>query len=133
MSGDRNQIISAQLVIRSASGKSTKGEAVTTANIADFLPSAEVASRVLSLLSKLGFQVGNVVGNSVSITAPVRTFEKVFKVRVGKTRKGAIVGIPKGGRAGRSELPLSVLPKEVRELVEAVTFTPPPDFGPTSW
>ena len=79
MTVDPNQIISAQLVIRSASGKSTKGEAITTNNIADFLPSAAVASGVVALLRKLGFQVGNVVGNSVSITAPVRTFEKVFR------------------------------------------------------
>jgi hypothetical protein len=34
---------------------------------------------------------------------------------------------------GRLELPLEALPADVAALLQAVTFTPPPDFGPTSY
>jgi hypothetical protein len=31
------------------------------------------------------------------------------------------------------ELPLASLPKSLKSVIEAVTFTPAPDFGPTRW
>jgi hypothetical protein len=61
--------------------------------------------------------MGDMVGNSFSITAPESTFERVFGTR----------------GAGSLELPLHALPKTLTDHVEAVTFTPPPDFGPTNF
>jgi hypothetical protein len=36
-------------------------------------------------------------------------------------------------KSGSYELHLDSLPESVAEEIEAVTFTPPPEFGPTSY
>jgi hypothetical protein len=115
------------------SGKRIRGATITSANIADYLPSPETVSRSAALFEKLGFRVSNAVANNFAISASPRVFEKVFGVRLTQTEKGSVKATPKGAKVSGYELPLSTLPREVRELLEAVTFTPPPDFGPTSW
>lgn len=114
----KNPPLSAQVLLRSASGEAPAGDEVITAETLErHLPSAEAAERVRERLSRAGFEVGPLVGNSFSITAPVKTFEKVFGT-----------GVREAAEQGR-EIPAAGLPREVA----AVTFTPPPDFGPTSY
>jgi len=91
------------------------------------LKSPATAPAAAAQLAALGFEVGNTVGNSFSVSAPVRVFESVFEVRLRSTKKGGV------GAGGTLELPLGSLPDALRSLLSAVTFTAPPDFGPTSW
>jgi hypothetical protein len=81
--------------------------------------------------AKLGFEVGPFFGNSFSITAPVGTFERVFGVRLQGSARTGIAAVDQAGGASL-ELPVHRLPTEVARDIQAVTFTPPPDFGPTA-
>ena len=128
------QLISAQVVLKSASGKSVDGKtAITSENIADYAPSPSSAASAAAGFSEAGFEVGNMVGNSFSVTAPKRTFEKFFKIKLQAEERGDVkVAATKGATAGY-EIPLKALPGNLSQLVAAVTFSPPPDFGPSNY
>jgi hypothetical protein len=79
-----------------------------------------------------GFEVGALVGNNFSITGPTSLFEKFFQVQLARTHRGGLQGVRDDGSACE-ELPTVALPAPLREQVAAVTFTPPPDFGPTAY
>jgi hypothetical protein len=126
-------MLSAQVVLRPASGKRIGGkDAITAANVAEYLPAPDVVDAARQAFAKLGFEPGNVAGTSFSITAPEETFESVFHAKLRKGDRGEVTVGSKRGAAGY-ELPLASLPETVRRYVEAVTFTPPPDFGPTGY
>jgi hypothetical protein len=88
---------------------------VTAETIGNYLPSQEAVEATQRAFRRLGFEVSPVVGPSFSITAPRSRFEEVF---------GSTDGL---------EQPLDRMPPAVRDLIQAVTFTPPPDFGPTAY
>ena len=114
--------LSAQVLLKPESGRELTGEsAITTETLGQYQPSPEAAERVRKRYARAGFEVGPLVGISFSITAPASAFEKVFKTRIREAGKGDL------------ELPKKALPRELAEDVAAVTFTPPPDFGPTSY
>jgi hypothetical protein len=128
MKEKKQHSLSAQVVLKAASGKSPAGQAITSENIREYLPSQESVRIARSALTEAGFEVGNVVANSFSITAPAATFEKVFGARIRRDpQRGAVT---EAGQAGALELPLKKLEREVAGVIEAVTFSPPPDFGP---
>jgi hypothetical protein len=102
--------ISAQVVLRA------KGP-ITVATLAANQPPKEAVDAARKLFREAGFELGDYVGISFSISGSRSLFEKFFKTRLDKL-KGY-------------ELPLRALPKDVVSLIEAVTFTPPPDFGPS--
>jgi hypothetical protein len=77
-----------------------------------------------------GFEVGALVGNSFSITGPLALFEQVFKTQLRRTERGGLQSAQKKGAASE-ELPISALPAALRKQLATVTFTRPPDFGPT--
>jgi hypothetical protein len=128
----RDQRVSAQAVLRAASGKSPHGAAITAATIAEFLPSPQTIAEAVEQFRAAGFETGPVVGNSLAITAPVRAFEAVFKTRLRQREGGGIESVARDGSASL-ELPRSALPRALAALLTAVTFTPPPDFGPTDF
>jgi hypothetical protein len=133
MSAEKHEIISAQVVLRPASGRPAgSDEAITSANVEQFLPSPAAAERVRKAFSARGFDVGPVVGTSFAITAPTQRFEELFGVRV-RPREGGGIEAVRGGDDADLELPLSRLPDPLADGVAAVTFSPPPDFGPTSF
>ena len=134
MPSKNTKLVSAQVVLKAASGKSFDGRtAITSENIADYSPSTDAVAAAAAAFTEAGFEVGNVVGNSFSITAPKRTFEKFFKTKLQMEDRGtAKVSASKGTSEGY-ELPLKALPKNLSQLVTAVTFSPPPDFGPSSY
>lgn len=76
--------------------------------------------------------MGPVVGNSFSITAPADTFRKVFDAQLRYEDKTGVQAMQKDGSSSY-ELPLNELPRAVTRQIEAVTFTPPPEFGPTNF
>jgi len=117
------EVISAQVVLRSAGGKAPDGESVVTAaTLADFAPAPEAVARAVEGFRESGFQVGSAVGNSFSITAPAGTFRRVFGAPVHRTERGGLAG-PDG-----ETLRLDDLPGEISRLLAAVTFVPPPDL-----
>jgi hypothetical protein len=90
---------------------------------------AESGSLAAAEFRRLGFDVGPLVGTSFAVTAPRSRFEERFG--------SALVSDGRGSWRPRDvqgyELDHEALPEPLRELVDVVTFTPPPDFGPTSW
>jgi hypothetical protein len=128
MALEDQEVISAQVVLRSASGKAPDGESVVTAaTLADFAPAPEAVARAAEGFRERGFDVGSAVGNNFSITASAGTFERVFDVPVHRTERGGLAG-PDG-----ETLRLDKLPDSLSRIVAAVTFIPPPDFGPGSF
>ena len=109
-------VVSAQVVLRPASGRRVTG-AVTSQNVREVMPSGADAALASGRFEQLGFQVGSLVANSFSITGPTTLFEKVFKTRF---------------RPETLELPSDALPNEIASIIEAVTLTPPADFGPAN-
>jgi hypothetical protein len=82
------------------------------------------AAWVMEQFREAGFQTGPLVGISFSIAGPVERFEEFFRVRA---EREATQPFPP------DELPLSELNPTLREPIETVLFTRPPDFGPTGF
>ena len=121
--------LSAQVMLRSASGTAPDANTVVTAdNVREYLPSSSSITEARRAFEEAGFEVGQVVGNSFSITASKSTFEKVFKVKLKEDKEKGVMS-----DEGNYELPTSKLSQELRRDVAVVTFTPPPDFGPTNY
>lgn len=117
------KIVSAQVVLTAAGGAGPGPRTqITTENIREWTPSAETIARVSTQLRNMGFEIGEAFGNSTSITGPVRLFESVFHT---KLREVGGVQFVDG-----YELPTEKIPPALRAEIVAVTFTPPPDFGP---
>jgi hypothetical protein len=128
---NKHELVSAQVVLRAASGRSPDRQTpITSANIQDFLPSTEIAASAKDAFTVAGFEVGPLVGSSFPITAPAGTFEKMFKTHLRRNRLGGIEAMQDNGSWGE-EVPLEGLRKALSRNLVAVTFTRPPDFGPT--
>jgi len=105
---------------------------ITAETIHEYLPSMETATKVRAALTAAGFTVGPLAANSITISAPVGTFEQVFQTSLRPHKRGGVECVAEDG--SRSfELPRRGLPAAIAALVEAVTFTPPPDFGPSEF
>jgi hypothetical protein len=134
MPSKKEQLVSAQVALKSASGKAFDGNtAITSENIADYSPSPDTVAAAAAGFQRAGFEVGNMVGNSFSITAPRSTFEKFFKIKLQSKDRGGLKVAASSGVPESYELPMKALPKDLAQHVAAVTFSPPPDFGPTSY
>lgn len=120
--------ISAQVIIKPPT---TVAEPVTAANVHQLIPAPDVVTAIKKAFAKKGFEVGNVVANSFSITAPISTFEKMFGVRFAPDERGGMV--VRGARDEPRELPKTRLPKALARDIAAITFGEPPDFGPTNF
>lgn len=129
MKDQGQEMISAQVVLRPAGGKSLREmPPPTAAQLGQYLPSPKDAEAAMRVFREAGFQVGPLVGISFSIAAPLAAFESFFGARLRRTKnRGLKVA---GGEGEGYELPLDALPPEAARLIEVVTFTPPPDFGP---
>jgi hypothetical protein len=134
MNPRRKKLLSAEVALRSASGKSFNTHtAITSENIADYLPSSEVVEGARKAFAEAGFEVSKPTGIGLSITAPARVFQKVFKVKTVPDGRGGVKVLAPGAGEGSYELPLNALPKELAKYVVAATFSQPPDFGPSSY
>jgi hypothetical protein len=118
-------IVSAQVVLVAAGGARPNSQTrITSENIHEWTPSSETIGRVSAGLREMGFKVGETVGHSLSITGPARLFESSFRTKLSKKGKGVQF-------AGDGyELAAKKIPSALRDQIAAITFTPPPDFGP---
>ena len=126
---DKNEVISAQVLLQSASGKKLGANTLITAeNIEDFSPPTDAYPVVSNLFRSKDFEVGPLVGPTFSITASVNKFEALFKVDLQRGEKDAIECV-----GGGLEILLDNLPADARKIIQTVTFSEPPDFGPTEF
>jgi subtilase family serine protease len=133
VSNKEEREISAQVVLRPESGKSFDGSTeITSANIQEYLPSSETIRRVRGAFISNGFDVEPVYANSFAITAKAERFEEVFHTKLQMDETHGVQVIQQDNTTG-NELPLEGLPKSIIPLIEAVTFTPPPEFGPKNF
>jgi hypothetical protein len=130
MARKKDSLASAQVVFQGAGGALPEGGApITTANFRDFVPNGGAIAEVVDAFHRLSFSTGPLVGNNFSITGPISLFERVFGAPLRRSGREQIMR--KGIQGPKAyELPLSKLPTTVRRHLAAVTFTPPPDFGP---
>lgn len=120
--------VSAQVLLRSRSGRVITGDTViTSANIAEFQPSDDDAREATSTFRRAGFATGPLVGISFSITAPVATFESVFDVRI-RADAGGEMAVSRGATDHGYALPVDHLPAALKGIVTAVEFSPPADL-----
>lgn len=133
MTLEKDQVISAQVLLRSESGKAIDADTVITSeNISDYAPSPDDVAWASEVLADMGFDVAELVGISFSISAAASTLEKIFETQLCREEDGGIKAARDDGSLAY-ELPLNALPESIANLVVAVTFTPPPDFGPTEF
>jgi subtilase family serine protease len=133
MALSKKQVISAQVVLRSASGKAFDGHTpITSETIDEFRPSTETVEETTSAFTSAGFDIGAMVGISFSITGSVVTFEKVFETKLTYHNKKGIQAMLTDGSFS-SELPLTEIAESIASLIVTVTFMPPPDFGPNEF
>jgi hypothetical protein len=86
--------------------------------VALVLVAPEAAEPVARAL-RADFEVGPHLGIAMAITAPRRTFERVFGIEVEDAPDGGWMA------RGRRELPLGQLPPELAAQIRAVTFDEP--------
>lgn len=88
---DKSQVISVEVLLRSASGhKIGPQKRITADNLDLFVPQPDAYPVVLRILRSLEFEVGPLTGISFSITAAVSTFENIFKSPLRSSPKGGI-------------------------------------------
>jgi hypothetical protein len=122
-------LISAQVVLKPARGKAMPAT-ITAANVHEIEPPQDAVVLARKVFVDQGFETGELVANSFSITAAASTFEKQFKTRL---RHDAGTGAVEIAGEHATELPIRALPQNAREVIASVIFTPPPDFGPRSY
>ena len=126
---DKNEIISAQVILMLGSGKTIgPDDRITAENIDDFSPPSNSYPTASEAFKTMGFEVGPLGRHTFSITAPAGTFESMFKTSLNKSENGGIVL-----NEGILELPLDHLPDDTRTIIQTVTFSEPPDFGPADY
>ena len=109
--GEPDPLTSAEVILRPESGRLRDQPPATTTTVGRMSPPAGAVDEVADYLRGRGFEVLPGSGVSFSVVAPRSVFEREF---------GQLAG----------ELPLDHLPAPVADKVEAVVFTPPPDYGP---
>jgi hypothetical protein len=130
----KNDLLSAQITVRAASGKSfDAGTAITSDNVREYLPSPGAMSAAQEAFAHAGLEVSNPAGMSFSITAPAHIFEKLFNVTLRPGDHGGLAVVSTDGRHLAQDLPVESLPKALQQHVAAATFSTPPDFGPKNF
>lgn len=121
--------LAAEVVLRPPGGRLSARDRITSANVAAFLPEPTAVTAATDFFRDRGFEVSEPHGISFTITGPQSVFERTFGARLTVIRHDGVTSVT--GEASTLELPLNQVPSNVRDVIEAVTFTPPPDYGPT--
>jgi len=115
---ERDQPLSAMVILQPADLEVDTEEPVTSANLARHAPAPGAVAELSSFFATRGFEVGPLVGTSFSISAPARRFRQVF----GPDQPT--------GRRDSLEFDTRALPPRLRGHLRAISFSEPPDFGP---
>jgi hypothetical protein len=93
---------------------------------------AQQEHAALRFFRSRGFAVSSPVGGQFSISAPQAIFEATFGQRI-TVREGKGGTARAGTGTGQLELNLRQLPPDLQQSIHVVTFSEPPDFGPSSF
>lgn len=118
----KSEALSALVILRPAKGRLLDKGAVSQANLTEVMADPKSEVQVRQYFEAQGLTVHPTYGNSFSIEGPQKKFEQLFT-------NAELKALPKTG----GELSLTKLPAAIRELLEAVAFSEPPAFGPTSF
>jgi hypothetical protein len=119
-----DELLSAEVVLRGPEGNPP--EPVSSENLARHRPDDTRASAAREWFQRRGFDTTDVHGISFSITGPRHLFEETYAT--------PLVGEDVEPGVDVVELPMPAdMPIDLADDVVAVTFTPPPDFGPGSY
>jgi hypothetical protein len=119
--------LSATVLLRPAGGGSV-ADVARSETAAQTLPDPEAAERAQAYFREEGFEIAAPFGPSFSIVGSRELFERTFGT---KLEADELQGVRTA--EGNLELPLEPLPSNLTQTLEAVTFTAPPDFGPTDY
>ncbi len=130
MGSDTGPTITAQVLLRPASGRALTSESMITAETIDqYRPAPEDVNDAVAAFRAAGFDTGHPVGIGFALIGPRSTFERFFRTEVREVEGGGYGAFE--GDVGHRELPLSGLPPDLARRVVAVTFEPPATlFGP---
>ena len=124
-SAQGHEQLSAEVVLGGPAG--APREAISSSNLAQHQPDPLRAGRIRDWFQDRGFDTTDLHGISFSITGPRHLFEETCATHL---------GADEGSRPGVDVVDLPAptgLPGDLADDVVAVTFTPPPDFGPGSY
>jgi len=110
------------VILRPAHGRLRDADPVSQKNLAAILPPPHAVERAQAYFSAQGCTVYPAVANSFAIEAERTVLDKIFRLAELKSLEST------GG-----DLDLGKLPRDIQELLEAVSFTRPPDFGPNEF
>jgi hypothetical protein len=127
--GSDDPTLSALVILRSGAGREVTGQdRITVETVAEFQPEPGELAATQRFFRSAGFDLGEPVGISFSISGPRSLFETAFGERLSaKRERGVVRSVRTAG--GGLELPLRRLPAGVSQAVQAVAFPPPPEFG----
>ena len=117
---NKTPLLSAQVLLKPASGAMPRDADMTAANIAALVPAPQVVAGDIEVWRGRRFRGRAVVGLTFSIYGAGDPSLIVFRNH--GTRQ-----------ASRGEIPRDRLPARLRDTVAAMTFPPPPDFGPGNY
>ena len=86
-------------------------------------------ARTKSYFTNAGFEVHAPLGMSFSIAAKRSHFEEYFGKPLAIDDEDLLGAVTTEG--GETTLPLDPIPDDIRPMVRAVSFPPPPELGPT--
>lgn len=75
-------MVRAHIVLKGPAGGATSGKPVSSQNVQGYVADLSERERVCNLLEKLGFSICRVSPLSITVEAPVDTFETVFRARL---------------------------------------------------
>lgn len=127
---DNDALISAQVILKTEK-KIDERTQITAENIHLYLPDNRPYLLISQEMTLKGFQVGNLVGISFSITSTANIFSEVFGVEFIQKEQNIYCSYNDGKLS--QELPLNRLPKNMFEMISSIVFTPAPDFGPVEF
>lgn len=127
---EETRIMHALVVLRPPGGKPLPANAqITVENLPEFKPSEKDARAAIAFFENVGFKTTALAGISFDISGSVHLFETFFNTALLEDENGVISSRAEGATAGY-ELPRQALSSELETIIEAVTLSPPPDFGP---
>ncbi len=124
-----NPQVAAEVILRPPGGRLSGHEPITSGNIAAYLPEPTAVAVATGFFRDQGFESSDPRGISFTISGPKSVFEQTFGARLKVSCHDGATSVT--SEAGTLELPLDRIPAKVKDVIEAVTFTPPPDYGPT--
>ena len=125
--------LSALVIVRPGNGDDVGGsERITSENVTGYAPHPEEMRAARAFFEAKGFEVFPTVALAFSIAGSQSLFEETFGLTLQVEMGGGTVHSA-STEVGDLEMSLDLMPDAISQVVQTVTFEPPPEFGPTSF